>query len=99
MSAMGQFATLGTTSDNGCVEPFLPFNDFSAGHALSKLGDDDRRRSARTSPPYTTNLNASPSRTTRPAVGAAKCVPITSVGVPASFANISRRVRVDAAWS
>ena len=47
----------------------------------------------------TTSRNASPSRTTCPAVGAAKCVPITSVGVPASFWNISCLVRVEATGS
>jgi len=45
------------------------------------------------------SMNASPSLTTRPAVAPAKCVPMTSVGVPASRPNTSRRVRVDCSAS
>ncbi len=45
-------------------------------------------------PHYTpvTNRQTSPSRTTRPAVGPGKCVPITSVDSVANCANIRRRV-------
>jgi hypothetical protein len=43
--------------------------------------------------PYTSSRYVSPSRTIRPAVAPAKCVPITSTGVPASVSNIRSRVR------
>ncbi len=40
----------------------------------------------------------SPSRSTRPAVGVGKCVPSSTVDVPASRSNTSRRVRI-ACWT
>ena len=46
---------------------------------------------------HTRNRHAPPSATTRPAVGALKCVPITSVSVPAKSPNIRARVAVEAA--
>ena len=49
--------------------------------------------------PQTASRNASPSRTTRPAVRPAKCVPMTSVGVPAKLVSIASRVRRAAAGS
>ena len=47
--------------------------------------------------PQTRNRQTAPSPSIHPAVGAAKCVPITNVSVPASAPNIRRRVAVDAA--
>ena len=48
---------------------------------------------------HTASRNVSRSRMIRPAVAPAKCVPITSTGVPASFSNISHRVRMPCAAS
>lgn len=48
---------------------------------------------------HTSRRNASPSRSICPAVGVAKCVPITSTPEPARFENISCLVFVDCTGS
>jgi alanine-glyoxylate transaminase/serine-glyoxylate transaminase/serine-pyruvate transaminase len=79
----------------------IGFNVIEPGErcAFRMAGAAPRRRSTgsvsrcQLNPAHTSSRYVPPSRTRRPAVAPAKCVPITSTGVPASRSNIVSRVR------